>query len=119
METEPSCLEGTATVDWLCSGRFTRHAQWETTLLATFWVHERGLSQVMVEAGSELGTAMLKADLIDELVIYQAPILLGAGKSFIGDLGISNISEKLKLTLKSSTQIGSDIRMVLSRKLES
>ena len=81
--------------------------------------NERGLNQVMVEAGSELGTAMLKADLIDELVIYQAPILLGAGKSFIGDLGISNISEKLKLTIKSSAQIGSDIRMVLSRELES
>ncbi|MCF8534625.1 MAG: bifunctional diaminohydroxyphosphoribosylaminopyrimidine deaminase/5-amino-6-(5-phosphoribosylamino)uracil reductase RibD [Candidatus Nanopelagicaceae bacterium] len=77
--------------------------------------NERGLNHVMVEAGSELGTAMLSADLIDELVIYQAPILLGAGKSFIGDLGISNIAEKLKLTLKSSTQIGSDIRLVLSR----
>ncbi len=77
--------------------------------------NERGLNHVMVEAGSELGTAMLKADLIDELVIYQAPILLGAGKSFIGDLGIANISEKLKLTLRSSTQIGSDIRLVLSR----
>jgi diaminohydroxyphosphoribosylaminopyrimidine deaminase/5-amino-6-(5-phosphoribosylamino)uracil reductase len=77
--------------------------------------NERGLNHVMVEAGSELGTAMLKAELIDELVIYQAPILLGAGKSFIGELGISNIAEKLKLTLKSSTQIGSDIRLVLSR----
>ncbi|KGA19978.1 hypothetical protein GM50_3870 [freshwater metagenome] len=77
--------------------------------------NERGLNQVMVEAGSVLGTAMLKAELIDELVIYQAPILLGAGKSFIGDLGITNIAEKLKLTLKSSTQIGSDIRLVLSR----
>lgn len=77
--------------------------------------NERGLNHVMVEAGSELGTAMLKAELIDELVIYQAPILLGAGKSFIGELGISNIAEKLKLTLKSSTQIGSDVRLVLSR----
>lgn len=77
--------------------------------------NERGLNHVMVEAGSELGTAMLKAKLIDELVIYQAPILLGAGKSFIGELGISNIAEKLKLTLKSSTQIGSDVRLVLSR----
>jgi diaminohydroxyphosphoribosylaminopyrimidine deaminase / 5-amino-6-(5-phosphoribosylamino)uracil reductase len=77
--------------------------------------NERSLNHVMVEAGSELGTAMLLADLIDEIVIYQAPILLGAGNSFIGDLGISNITEKLKLTLKSCAQIGSDIRLVLSK----
>jgi diaminohydroxyphosphoribosylaminopyrimidine deaminase/5-amino-6-(5-phosphoribosylamino)uracil reductase len=69
-----------------------------------------GFNQVFVEAGPTLGTALLAANLIDEIVLYQAPKLLGSGASFIGDLGIKSLSDHRSLELLSLTQCGSDIK---------
>ncbi len=71
---------------------------------------KEGFNQVLVEAGSTLGTALLRAGYIDELIHYQAPALLGSGKSFIQDLGISNIEGKLPLELLSLREISGDIK---------
>ena len=67
------------------------------------------VKQVLVESGSELGTAMFRAGLIDEIVLIQAPTLLGAGRSFIGDLGIDSLANRIDLQLVSVSKIGSDI----------
>jgi diaminohydroxyphosphoribosylaminopyrimidine deaminase/5-amino-6-(5-phosphoribosylamino)uracil reductase len=77
-------------------------------LIAT--VSERAINQVLVEAGAELGSALLAAGVIDEVVIYQAPILLGAGPHWLTDIGVSTISDALTLTLISSEVIGPDIK---------
>lgn len=69
-----------------------------------------GFNQVLVEAGPTLGTALLAENLIDEIVLYQAPKLLGSGASFIGDLGIKSLSDHRSLELLSLTQCGSDIK---------
>ena len=76
---------------------------------------ERGFNQVFVESGSELGTALLKADLIDELVIFQAASLLGSGQSFIGDLGATDISEKMDFEIKAVAQFGNDLKITLTK----
>ena len=47
---------------------------------------EKPVNQVLVEAGPTLATALLQAGVIDEIIIYQAPIRLGAGKSWVADL---------------------------------
>lgn len=70
---------------------------------------EQGVKQVFVESGSELGTAMLKAGIIDEIMLFQAPTLLGAGKSFAGDLGIQTLSDRIDLSILAHRQIGSDL----------
>lgn len=69
-----------------------------------------GFNQVLVEAGPTLGTALFAENLIDEIVLYQAPKLLGSGASFIGDLGIKSLSDHRSLELLSLTQCGSDIK---------
>jgi diaminohydroxyphosphoribosylaminopyrimidine deaminase/5-amino-6-(5-phosphoribosylamino)uracil reductase len=74
---------------------------------------ERDLNQVFVESGSELGTALLKAGLIDELVIFQAASLLGSGQTFVGDLGATNISEKMDFLIKEVAQFGNDLKITL------
>lgn len=68
------------------------------------------LNQVLVEAGSTLGSALLKAGFIDEIVLYQAPAVLGAGKSWLEDIGISTIQESKKLALISHDQSGPDMK---------
>jgi diaminohydroxyphosphoribosylaminopyrimidine deaminase/5-amino-6-(5-phosphoribosylamino)uracil reductase len=76
---------------------------------------ERDFSQVFVESGSELGTALLKAGLIDELVIFQAASLLGSGLSFIGDLGATNIKGKMNFLIRDVVQFGNDLKITLTK----
>ena len=76
---------------------------------------ERDFNQVFVESGSELGTALLKAGFIDELVIFQAASLLGSGQSFVGDLGATKISEKMDFTIKAVAQFGNDLKITLTK----
>ena len=76
---------------------------------------ERDFSQVFVESGSELGTALLKAGLIDELVIFQAASLLGSGLPFIGDLGATNIKEKMDFLIRDVAQFGNDLKITLTK----
>ena len=71
--------------------------------------HE-GFNQVLVEAGPTLGSALMASGNIDELIIYQAPKMLGAGKEFVSRLGISTLDDHLKLELISVRQLGSDIK---------
>lgn len=68
------------------------------------------VNQVLVEAGPTLGTALLKAGIIDEILMYQAPILLGAGKPWISDLGIDTIANATPLNLVSTMQLGPDLK---------
>jgi len=76
---------------------------------------ERDFNQVFVESGSELGTALLKAGLIDELLIFQAASLLGSGQSFIGDLGATNIKEKMDFLIRDVAQFGNDLKITLTK----
>jgi diaminohydroxyphosphoribosylaminopyrimidine deaminase/5-amino-6-(5-phosphoribosylamino)uracil reductase len=71
---------------------------------------DRDINQVLVEAGPTLGTALLKAGIIDEILIYQAPTLLGSGKSWLQDLGIETLAGAQRLNLISSQQLASDIK---------
>jgi len=78
---------------------------------------ERDFNQVFVESGSELGTALLKAGLIDELMIFQAASLLGSGLSFIGDLGATNIKEKIDFLIRDVAQFGNDLKITLTKEM--
>ncbi len=53
----------------------------------------RGIDHAMIEGGASIATAFLAADLVDEIWLYQAPILLGAGRHAVGDLGIGTLSD--------------------------
>jgi len=55
------------------------------------------LNHVLVEAGPTLGSAMVDHGLIDELIIYQAPSLLGSGKHFYLSSNAMTIDAKLNL----------------------
>jgi diaminohydroxyphosphoribosylaminopyrimidine deaminase/5-amino-6-(5-phosphoribosylamino)uracil reductase len=64
----------------------------------------------LVEAGGTFLSALLRADLIDELVIYQAPKILGSGTSWVEDLGVTTLSDAITLETLSVAPIGADIR---------
>jgi diaminohydroxyphosphoribosylaminopyrimidine deaminase/5-amino-6-(5-phosphoribosylamino)uracil reductase len=71
---------------------------------------DEGFNQVLVEAGPTLGSALMASGKIDELIVYQAPKMLGAGKEFVSHLGISTLDDHLKLELLGVQPFGSDIK---------
>ena len=78
------------------------------------YVKRREFNNVLVEAGPTLGTALLKAELIDELQIFIAPKLFGdSGFSFVEDLNINNIGDAREFKLVSHEVFGNDIALTL------
>jgi 3-oxoacyl-[acyl-carrier-protein] synthase II len=73
----------------------------------------RGFNQLLIESGPTFGTALLKADLIDEVVLYQAPTFFGSGTPSISDLGVATISERLDFEIADVEVIGADLKITL------
>jgi diaminohydroxyphosphoribosylaminopyrimidine deaminase/5-amino-6-(5-phosphoribosylamino)uracil reductase len=71
----------------------------------------RGIRQVWLEGGPTLAGAFLAAGLVDEVIAYLAPALLGSGRSAVGDLGISTVADVLRLLPHDVTTLGPDIRI--------
>ncbi len=51
-----------------------------------------GIHFLLVEGGAHTAAAFLKAGLVDRLMLYRAPILLGGGKACLGDIGLDALS---------------------------
>ena len=75
-------------------------------------LNELDINQVFVEAGPTLASAMLDHCLMDELVMYQAPSLLGSGKSFFSFGQESTIENQLRLDHISTEVLDGDVKSV-------
>ncbi len=62
--------------------------------LATLFARDR--QHVFLEGGATLASAFLAAGLVDEIVVYVAPMLLGAGTHAVADLGINTIADAFR-----------------------
>lgn len=74
---------------------------------------DRGIHHVWLEGGPTLAAAFLRAGLVDRLLHYLAPALLGAGPSLVGDLGIGSIDGIDRWHLEDVTHLGDDLRLTL------
>ncbi|MCK0115745.1 bifunctional diaminohydroxyphosphoribosylaminopyrimidine deaminase/5-amino-6-(5-phosphoribosylamino)uracil reductase RibD [Isoptericola sp. S6320L] len=63
--------------------------------LEALWAADR--RHVLLEGGATLAAAFWRAGLVDEVVAYVAPVLLGAGPAAVGDLGITTIAGAARL----------------------
>jgi diaminohydroxyphosphoribosylaminopyrimidine deaminase/5-amino-6-(5-phosphoribosylamino)uracil reductase len=74
-----------------------------------------GVGELMVEAGSGLNGALLQQGLVDEIVLYLAPCLIGNSAKGLFDLPeLSSLSNKTTLSLGDIRQVGRDVRLTLS-----
>ncbi|WP_369375564.1 bifunctional diaminohydroxyphosphoribosylaminopyrimidine deaminase/5-amino-6-(5-phosphoribosylamino)uracil reductase RibD [Promicromonospora sp. Populi] len=76
---------------------------------------EREVRHVLVEGGPTLATALLAADAVDELHAYIAPVLLGAGATAVGDLGVTTIGEAARFATQDVTRLGDDVLLIARR----
>jgi diaminohydroxyphosphoribosylaminopyrimidine deaminase/5-amino-6-(5-phosphoribosylamino)uracil reductase len=73
----------------------------------------RGMNEVHVEAGFKLNGSLLREGLIDELLIYLAPILLGdAARGMFSLPALEELSRGSALELRELTRVGGDIRVI-------
>ncbi|MCA1783487.1 MAG: bifunctional diaminohydroxyphosphoribosylaminopyrimidine deaminase/5-amino-6-(5-phosphoribosylamino)uracil reductase RibD [Dermatophilaceae bacterium] len=69
------------------------------------------IHRVWLEGGPTLAAAFLRDRCVDEVIAWIAPALLGAGRPSVADLGITAISDALRLEIEDVTVMGGDIRV--------
>ncbi len=72
---------------------------------------EMGINNLLVEAGSGLNGAMIEMGLIDEYIIYTAPIILGSDAQSMVQIPLTKMAEKINLDIIEIRNIGEDIKI--------
>ena len=72
-------------------------------------LYEFGIRRAFVEGGPTLTSALIQAGLVDEFLVYVAPVLLGDGRPAVGNLGISTLGDAVRLSIASVEQLGNDL----------
>ena len=76
----------------------------------------KGINSVLVEGGGILSTEFLRSDLIDELLVYRAPIVLGGdGRAAVEGLGVSDLSAAAAFERTGIASIGTDLMETYKR----
>jgi diaminohydroxyphosphoribosylaminopyrimidine deaminase/5-amino-6-(5-phosphoribosylamino)uracil reductase len=73
----------------------------------------RGVVSVLLEGGATVAAAFLRDGLVDRVVTYVAPVLLGEGAPLVAQLEVSTIGEALRWRLDEVERVGDDVRLVL------
>lgn len=75
------------------------------------------INHLWVEAGATLASSLIKANLVDELIVYLAPKLMGSdGRGLIGALGLTEMAQVIDLTITDVRMVGVDIRITATVK---
>jgi diaminohydroxyphosphoribosylaminopyrimidine deaminase / 5-amino-6-(5-phosphoribosylamino)uracil reductase len=74
-------------------------------------LHQRERLRLLLEGGSTLAGSFVRRRLVDRVVGYHAPALLGAGPPVLADAGVSSIGNAVRLTVRDVTPIGADVRI--------
>jgi len=80
-----------------------------TALLAE--LYRLGQRHVLLEGGPRLAAATLDAGLVDEVLIYLAPLLLGRGLSAVSGGAVGTLGDAHPLSLREVTRVGPDLRI--------
>jgi diaminohydroxyphosphoribosylaminopyrimidine deaminase / 5-amino-6-(5-phosphoribosylamino)uracil reductase len=72
---------------------------------------EEGVNELHVEAGAALNGALLQGGLVDELLLYQAPLLLGQGRGIAAGSTLQTLAEGTRLRLLACETVGDDLRV--------
>jgi len=75
-------------------------------------LRELGAHRVFVEGGPALASSFVRAGLVDEVLAYIAPTLLGGDRTAIGDIGVGTIDEQLRLRIAAVERLGDDLLIV-------
>ncbi len=72
----------------------------------------RGINELLVEAGFKLNGSLVRAGLVDELLVYLAPLLIGEAQGMVHLPALSDLAQAQRLAFREVTQIGEDVRVL-------
>ena len=75
-------------------------------------LHARQVRHLLVEGGPTLTTAVLRAGVVDRVLAYVGPVLLGSGRAVLDDLGVRTIDDAVRLVARSVDRLGPDVLIV-------
>jgi diaminohydroxyphosphoribosylaminopyrimidine deaminase/5-amino-6-(5-phosphoribosylamino)uracil reductase len=75
----------------------------------------RRVNELHVEAGATLSGALLQAGLVDELLLYQAPMLIGPGRPLADLQPLAELSIATRWVCTEHEPVGADLRLRLRR----
>ncbi len=78
---------------------------------------EAGCNEILVEAGAGVAGSFLAAGLVDELLLYQAPTLLGSSARPLADWPLALMAEQQRFHIHDLRRLGDDIRLILRPRL--
>ena len=67
------------------------------------------ITSVMIEGGAELNSEAIKSGIVDKVLFFIAPGIIGKGLNAIGDLGVTTVNKSIKLKRIISQRVGRDI----------
>lgn len=74
------------------------------------------IDHILVEGGAATAATFLRADLVDRLLLYRAPIVIGGGKPGVGDIGLTELGAAHgRWRLHDARQLGTDRLEVYER----
>jgi diaminohydroxyphosphoribosylaminopyrimidine deaminase/5-amino-6-(5-phosphoribosylamino)uracil reductase len=79
-------------------------------------LHGRGVRSALLEGGPTLAGVFVQEGLVDRVVAYLAPKLLGAGPAALGAAGVYTIGAAVDLDLRDLSRIGPDLRLTAALK---
>lgn len=85
----------------------------DLTALLKELVSEHQCYDVLVEAGAGIAGSFLSQQLVDELIVYQAPCLLGSEARSMIDFNPMSLAQQLRFNMHSHEQLGSDLKLTL------
>ncbi|MFQ6112949.1 MAG: bifunctional diaminohydroxyphosphoribosylaminopyrimidine deaminase/5-amino-6-(5-phosphoribosylamino)uracil reductase RibD [bacterium] len=82
--------------------------------LPTLWkkLGQEGIASILVEGGSQIFSALLKAKLVDKVAVFISPKFLGNGLNSIQNIGIENLNDSINLIDLQKRQVGDDILLL-------
>lgn len=79
-----------------------------------------GVASLIIEGGAQAAASFLSADLVDRLLLYRAPIIIGGGRPSVGDIGLASLdAAHRRWRLTDRRQLGEDSMEVYLRQRES
>ena len=83
------------------------------TELLKVLVSEHHCYDILIEAGASVAGSFLQQQLVDELIVYQAPCLLGQQARAMVDINPLSLAQQLRFDIQDYEQLGSDLKLTL------
>ncbi|MGF3055883.1 bifunctional diaminohydroxyphosphoribosylaminopyrimidine deaminase/5-amino-6-(5-phosphoribosylamino)uracil reductase RibD [Microbacterium sp. YY-01] len=78
-------------------------------------LHDRGVHSVFVEGGPTVASAFLAAGVVDRMLVYIAPLLVGGSRMALTDIGVGSLAQAQRLTVRERVVLGDDMLWVAQR----